>query len=78
MRVKRISDFLEFFNLAEYLLTNTVIHDIESLGSNFFFDLINIGNIAHFYWIFGVGIIFRVMGILIPANKFFHLNKKQR
>ncbi|TKJ24124.1 MAG: hypothetical protein CEE43_00135 [Promethearchaeota archaeon Loki_b32] len=74
--IAKIGEF--FFNLAEYLLTKTVIQDIESLVSNVFSSLINIGNIAHFYWIFGSGIIFIVIGILIPVNKFFHLNKKQR
>ena len=33
---------------------------------------------VHFYWIFGAGIIFVVIGIFIPVNKFFQLNKKQR
>jgi len=74
--ITKIGEF--FFNLAEYLLTKTVIQDIESLVSNVFFELINIGNIEHFYWIFGTGIIFIVIGIFIPVNKFFHLNKKQR
>ena len=67
-----------FFNLAEFFLTKTVIQDIESIVSKFFLGLINIGNIAHFYWIFGSGIIFVVLGIFIPVNKILYLNKKQR
>ncbi len=69
--IAKIGEF--FFNLAEYLLTKTVIQDIENLVSNIFF-----GNMVHFYWIFGAGIIFVVIGIFIPVNKFFQLNKKQR
>ena len=74
--IVKIGEF--FFNLAEFLLTKTVIQDIESLVSNVFFGLINIGNIAHFYWISGSGIIFIVIGIFIPVNKIFNFNKKQR
>ncbi|KKN17503.1 hypothetical protein LCGC14_0965280, partial [marine sediment metagenome] len=74
--IVKIGEF--FFNLAEFLLTKTVIQDIERLVSNVFFGLINIGNIAHFYWIFGSGIIFVVIGIFIPVNKILYLNKKQR
>ncbi len=74
--IVKIGDF--FFNLAENLLTKTVIQDIESLVSNVFFGLSEFGNLAHFYWIFGSGTIFIAIGILIPVNKFFHLNKKQR
>ncbi len=74
--VAQIGEF--FFNLAEFLLTLPVIYDIESYFPNIFFASINIGNIAHFYWIFGTGIFFIVIGIFIPVNKFFHLNKKQR
>ncbi len=69
--IAKIGEF--FFNLAEYLLTKTIIRDIENLVSNAF-----LGNMVHFYWVFGAGLIFIVIGILIPVNKFFHLNKKQR
>ncbi len=69
--ILKIGEF--FSNLGEFLLTKTVIQDIEILVSNVFF-----GNTVHFYWIFGAGIIFIVIGILIPVKKFFHLNKKQR
>ena len=75
--VAQIGEF--FFNLAEFLLSQTVIiQGMETLISNVFFDLINIGNIPHFFWIFGTGIIYVAIGIFIPVNKFFHLNKKQR
>ena len=74
--IVKIGEF--FFNLAKFLLTKTVIQDIEGLFSNVFFGLINIGNIAQFYWIFGSGIIFIVIGIFIPVKKILYLNKKQR
>ena len=48
----------------------------------FFFNLaefiFNISNIWQFYWSYGTGIIFIFIGIFIPANKIFYLNKKQR
>jgi hypothetical protein len=67
-----------FLNLGVYLLTNTLIGDIENFLSGVFLGFISFGNLFHFNWIFGSGIIFIIIGILLPIKKFSQLNKKQR
>ena len=67
-----------FIKMAEDLLYNTKMGDFELDIFKLIFTPVRNTNIVHFSWIFGSGIIFIIIGIFIPVNYFFHLNKKQK
>ena len=70
-----------FFSFFKPLYLFNPLTGIVKIGAPFFnLDefLFNISNIGQFYWSYGTGIIFIVIGIFIPVNKILYLNKKQR
>jgi len=68
-----------FINCANFLLSNTILIDIEDFFVDSILRSIFIYHISDFYFqTMRTGLIFLIIGILIPTNKFTNLNKKQK
>ncbi len=68
-----------FFNLARNILYQSIYYEIDTYIMNDFFKAIRVSNLNHFYrHTMEVGIIFIVIGILLPFNRFFNFNEKQK
>ncbi len=67
-----------FIKIAEDLLYKTLWGDYELEVFKRIFASVDMTNMVHFFWINGSGIIFLIIGVFIPANYIFRINKKQK